>query len=136
MSIAPTGNFTMEHLGNMTYLEMVIKETLRIHPIVPYIERQILEEFELGRFVNSMEIQIILMKFYLTIHFFHFVDGIKYPVGTVFGVPIACMHLDPQHFPDPYKFDPLRFASENLNKIPSYIYLPFSAGPRICIGNF
>lgn len=49
ISIAPTGDFTMEHLSSLTYLEMVVKETLRLYPQVPYMERQIMDEFEMGK---------------------------------------------------------------------------------------
>lgn len=38
----------MEHIGNMNYLELVVKEALRLYPQVPYMERQIMDEFELG----------------------------------------------------------------------------------------
>lgn len=49
MSIAPTGDFSLEDLDNMVYLEMTIKETIRLYPQVPFMERQIMEEFVLGK---------------------------------------------------------------------------------------
>lgn len=52
MSIAPTGDFSMNQLANMSYLEMVIKESLRLHTLGPYLERQVLDEFELGKFMQ------------------------------------------------------------------------------------
>lgn len=65
MSITPSGDFTMEDIGNMDYLEMVVKEGLRIYPQVPFMERQIMDEFELGRFRSNF-IFFVLTK----IHFF------------------------------------------------------------------
>lgn len=50
ISLAPAGDFTMDHIANMDYLEMVVKEALRLYPQVPFMERQIMEEFELGNF--------------------------------------------------------------------------------------
>jgi len=45
------------------------------------------------------------------------------------------LHHDPRFFPDPERFDPERFNPENEAAIPKYAYIPFSDGPRICIGN-
>lgn len=58
--------------------------------------------------------------------------------GTILMFPITSMHLDPEYFPNPKKFDPDRFSAENGGAkayIDRGVFLPFGMGPRICPGN-
>ncbi|EFN76645.1 probable cytochrome P450 4aa1 isoform X2 [Harpegnathos saltator] len=99
---------TMQDLKEMKCLEMCIKESLRLYPSVPLFARVLGEDVRIGK-------QII-------------------PAGCgIFILPYSTHRL-PNHFPDPHDFKPERFSPENSKGRHPYAYLPFSAGPRDCIG--
>ncbi|CAG4978424.1 unnamed protein product [Parnassius apollo] len=98
----------MEDLNAMRYLDRCIKESLRLYPPVPFISRHINEEVQLSNYTV--------------------------PAGTYCHIHIYDLHRSEKLFPNPSVFDPDRFLPENMGKRHSYAYIPFSAGPRNCIG--
>lgn len=96
-------------LPNLRYAEQVIKETMRLYPSTYLFPRQVHETVEIGGYT---------LKPGAIVHFF-----------------IYAFHHDARYFPEPELFRPERFAPENKHSIPEYAYLPFGAGPRVCIGN-
>ncbi|XP_070163292.1 cytochrome P450 4C1-like [Polyergus mexicanus] len=99
---------SVKELSQLKYLERVIKESRRLYPSIPMIIRKISEDVKIDNYVI--------------------------PKGTSIGVPIMLVHRNPAIWSDPLKFDPDRFLPENLKNIHPYAYIPFSAGPRNCIG--
>nr|CAH0113238.1 unnamed protein product [Daphnia galeata] len=99
---------TMTDLNELKYLECCIKEALRLYPSVPIISRSCQEDFIIG--------------------------GDEIPAGTSVSICPYFLHRDPKYFPDPEHFRPERFQAENSEKRHPYSYVPFSAGPRNCIG--
>lgn len=96
-------------LQQMKYLEMVIKESMRLYPPVPIIGREPLEPVKVGTCMNV-------------------------PPYVSLNIAIYTLHRNPDIYEDPEKFDPDRFTEEAASKRGPYDYIPFSAGPRNCIG--
>lgn len=107
----PQERIELSHLHELSYLEMVIKETLRLFPSVPLIGRKCVEEV--------------------------IIDGKTVPAGANIIVSIYSMGRDPNYFEKPLEFIPERFEGEvSVEKFNPYKYIPFSAGPRNCIGEY
>ncbi|KAF6206434.1 hypothetical protein GE061_017667 [Apolygus lucorum] len=100
---------TKDDLTKMPYLDQVIKESLRLSPSVPNIARILIEDVPLP-------------------------DGLTIPAGTKISLMIYSLHRNPNYWPEPDVFKPERFSPENSKNRHPYCYIPFSAGPRNCIG--
>jgi cytochrome P450 len=61
--------------------------------------------------------------------------GYLLPKGCQVLVSPYVLHHDPRSFLDPLRFDPERFSPGRAESIPPFAYIPFGAGPRVCIGN-
>ncbi|XP_076756466.1 cytochrome P450 4C1-like [Xylocopa sonorina] len=102
------GKLNMSAIQELSYLERCIKESLRLYPSVPGIGRLTEKSVKL----NNYEV----------------------PAGVTINVHIFDTHRDPRLWPNPEVFDPDRFLPENSRGRHPYSYIPFSAGPRNCIG--
>jgi cytochrome P450 family 4 len=96
-------------LQEMKYLERCVKEALRLYPSVHYMSRKLGED--------------------LVTH-----TGERLVKNSIVNLHIYDLHHNPDIYPDPEKFDPDRFLPENCQNRHPFAYLPFSAGPRNCIG--
>ncbi len=63
------------------------------------------------------------------------IDGYRVPKGATIMISPYTLHRRADYFPEPEHFEPLRFTPEREKLLPRSAYIPFSAGPRICIGN-
>lgn len=96
------------NVQELKYLDMVISEALRLYP--PGF-----------RFARDVDQDCV-------------VNGQFLPKGATLEIPAGFLHYDPEHWPDPEKFIPERFTPEAKANRHPFVYLPFGAGPRSCVG--
>ncbi len=100
---------TVEDLPDLKYTRQVIDETLRLYPTAWTISR------------TPLEADVIA--------------GYRIPAGSVVAMSMYLTHRHPAFWEDPEEFKPERFAPAQAAQRHPFAYLPFSAGPRQCIGN-
>ncbi|XP_067846421.1 cytochrome P450 4B1-like [Heptranchias perlo] len=101
--------FEWEFLSKIPYTTMCLKETLRLYPSLPVVARKLTKPLI-------------------------FPDGKQVPKDCLVALSLYCLHRNPLFWDNPEVFNPLRFTPENTEKRHHHAFLPFSAGPRNCIG--
>jgi cytochrome P450 len=91
--------------GNDEYLDAVIKETLRLRPVIAVVLRKLMEPVEIG--------------------------GRLLPAGVSVAPSIYLVHRDPEIYPEPERFRPERFLERPAG---TYTWIPFGGGVRRCLG--
>ncbi|KAL0270238.1 UNVERIFIED_CONTAM: hypothetical protein PYX00_007711 [Menopon gallinae] len=104
-------DITYEKLHEMEYMDMVVQETLRMYPPVGNLQRKCENDYRIP------EMNVTIEK------------------GMGILISVLGIHMDPEIYPEPEKFDPERFAPEERAKRHPCSFLPFGEGPRNCIGN-
>ena len=100
---------SVSDLPKLPYTEMVIREALRLYPPAPGLAREPIEDVTIG--------------------------GYNVPKGSLVSANTYAIQRDSRFFTDPEGYDPDRFAPGWEERIPRFAYLPFGAGPRVCIGS-
>ncbi|MCS7001847.1 MAG: cytochrome P450 [Dehalococcoidia bacterium] len=100
---------TYEDLARLPYTQQVLKEAMRLYPPAYIFGREAMREVV--------------------------IDDLVIPKGALVYISPWLMHRRPDLFPDPETFNPDRFAGNAERGWPRLAYLPFGAGPRVCIGN-
>jgi cytochrome P450 len=96
-------------LPQLSYTEMVVKETMRLYPSVWIIGREALQDCEVG--------------------------GQAIKAGESLFMSQWLKHRDSRYFKEAGSFRPERWRGEEMKQLPKYAYFPFGGGPRVCIGN-
>lgn len=99
--------FTLDNLRGMTWLDAIIKESMRLIPPIGGAFRVMTRDAEFG--------------------------GFTIPKGVRVAVGPRAAHREAEHWPDPDRFDPERFVSEAEDR-PAFTWIPFGGGPRVCLG--
>ena len=100
---------TFDDLPKLKYTLQVLKEAMRLYPPAYAVGREAIAD------------DVIL--------------GHRVPARSVLFIAIAAVHRNPKWYQRPGDFYPEHFLPEAEKERPSLAYLPFGAGPRMCIGN-
>lgn len=100
---------TTEDLPALPYTLAVLEEAMRLHPPAYMTGREATEDITVG--------------------------GHHFPKGAVLLVNIRGIHRRADYFPRPELFDPTRMLPDAKKARPRHHYIPFGAGPRVCIGS-
>jgi cytochrome P450 len=107
--VVGSGPMTDDHVGKLVYLDAVVKETLRLRPIVPMVVRRLAVPMSLR--------------------------GFELPAGAIVAPSIYLTHRRADLYPNPDQFRPERFlVAEGGARPDPYAWLPFGGGIRRCIG--
>ena len=106
--VAGTSALTAEHVERLQLTQQVLKESMRLYPPVPIMSRQAVAATT--------------------------IDGLAIAPGMSILMPIYAIHRHARRWEAPDAFDPSRFEPAREGAIPRYQYMPFGAGPRVCIG--
>lgn len=104
------GKVSYDMLMDLPYVDMVINETLRLYPAVPFLTREAMT----ARNLPSTDVNL--------------------EKGQRLVIPVQALHMDPKYWKNPNEFNPERFTKENVAARKPMTYMPFGDGPRICIG--
>lgn len=107
--VSESRQITADDLPRLVYTRQVFSEAMRLYPPAPIITRTAVRDFRLGEFLI--------------------------PAGAVIYVPIYALHRHASIWQDPEVFDPQRFSPEQAKERHRLAYMPFGAGPRVCIGS-
>jgi cytochrome P450 len=99
---------TADDLGALPFTRMVLAESMRLYPPAWIVGRRAMGPFE--------------------------ANGYSIPARSIVLVCQYVMHRDPRWFPNPDRFDPMRFSPQTSAERPKFAYFPFGGGPRVCIG--
>ena len=95
-------------LDELTLTEMAFKEAMRLAPPVPSLPRRAVRDFEFG--------------------------GYRFPAGTGVNINPLYTHRMPQVWPEPERYDPLRFDVEASRVRHKFAFVPFGGGAHMCLG--
>lgn len=107
--VCGTSPVEAQHVDRLAVTGRVLKEAMRLYPPAPVIGR------DCDAAVEIADHQL--------------------PAGSQIVIPIWALHRHVKLWDDPDRFDPDRFLAEREEKIARTQYMPFGAGPRICIGS-
>ena len=98
----------IDQFDRLVLVDYAFKEALRLMPPVPAIPRRALKDFNFG--------------------------GYHIPAGTAVGIGITHTHRMPEYWPDPERFDPMRFTPEASAGRHRFAWVPFGGGAHMCLG--
>ncbi|OWF51034.1 Cytochrome P450 3A31 [Mizuhopecten yessoensis] len=97
-----------DNVAKLSYMEMCIHETMRLFPAASRLDRVANNDVTIG--------------------------NIRIPKGMTINIPVGAIQMDPEYWPEPEKFDPERFTPEAKAYRDPFVFMPFGAGPRNCVG--
>lgn len=101
-----------EDLMKLNYLDRIIKECMRIFPSVPVVGKKAYKDMKVVASDGEYTI----------------------PAGTLMAILICSIHKNPYYYDNPEQFDPDRWLPERMTVRNPHCFLPFSSGPRNCLG--
>lgn len=107
-TVTEGGPLAAEHVERLSLTRQVVQEAMRLYPPAPIIARKALRDTSIG--------------------------GEAVTEGMEVMIPIYALHRHQMLWSDPDRFDPDRFQPEAAKRRNRYAYMPFGAGPRICVG--